>query len=158
MTARPDVPDTPDRTDAIARIGRHALCLVIRAHATVVPGRKGWCSCGHQARTISQREQHLADVLTDDPAAVAAIAAQWAERHPEALLTALTNAGVLRAKYAVREVNGDIWLDAHGIGPEARPGGLEHDHRDDAETICAGPPDEAVVGRLVTRWREVQQP
>lgn len=141
MTAHPDLPDTPDRTDAIARVLADAGPANLRV--------RYWNLYRDDADAI---------LATDDPAAVAAIAAQWAERHPEALLTALTNAGVLRAKYAVREVNGDIWLDAHGIGPEAKPGGLEHDHRDDAETICAGPPDEAVVGRLVTRWREVQQP
>ena len=72
MTARPDVPDTPDRTDAIARM-LSPLARELRLER-------------RQARNL---------LATDDPAAVAALAATLAERHPDALLTALTNAGVL---------------------------------------------------------------
>lgn len=118
MTARPDVPDTPDRIDAIARIIWN-------------DGRYGWHEAAEAAHSI---------LATDDPAAVDAQAATLAERHPDALLTALTNAGVLR-----REGHCDSARAAHAEG----------DYRvyacADFDAAC--PPD-----RLVTPWREVQQP
>ena len=80
MTARPDVPDTPDRTDAIA----HMLMACEQAHDEADSG--AWPETDDYARWL---------LATDDPAAVAALAATLAERHPDALLTALTNAGVL---------------------------------------------------------------
>lgn len=80
MTARPDVPDTPDRTDAIARV----LMAYEQAHDDADSG--AWPEVDDYARWI---------LATDDPAAVAALAANLAERHPDAVLTALTNAGVL---------------------------------------------------------------
>ena len=101
MNARPDVPDTPDRTDAIARM-LSPLARELRLER-------------RQARNL---------LATDDPAAVAALAANLAERHPDALLNALTNAGVLHGEMQV------------GYGS-----GIPAPRR-----------------RLVTPWREVQQP
>lgn len=88
MTARPDVPDTPDRTDAIARIVCPSEMHPEMPHDP------------HRAIACSWADTLVRLVLaTDDPAAVAALAATLAatlaERHPDALLTALTNAGVL---------------------------------------------------------------
>ena len=80
MTARPDVPDTPDRTDAIA----HMLMACEQAHDDADSG--AWPEMDDYARWI---------LATDDPAAVAALAATLAERHPEAVLTAGVEAGVL---------------------------------------------------------------
>lgn len=79
MNARPDVPDTPDRTDAIAR----ALCDCEGPHLNDTT-----CALAAQAS-----EQIL---TTDDPAAIAALAATLWERHPDAVLTAGVDAGVLR--------------------------------------------------------------
>lgn len=78
MTARPDVPDTPDRTDAVARY----LMACEQAHEEA--GAEAWPETDDYARWL---------LTTDDPAAVAALLATLAERHPDALLTALTNAG-----------------------------------------------------------------
>lgn len=90
MTARPDVPDTPDRADAIARVLHRAEdpdCQKVDAHLV-----------GYEHLTAAL-------LATDDPAAVAAIAAQWAEHHPDTLLDALTKAGVLQ---------GEMQLDPFG--------------------------------------------
>ena len=90
MTARPNVPDTPDRTDAIARVleGIH-VSIGYRDDA----GDDNWAD---GTLDMDERRTLIRAILaTDDPAAVAALAATLAERHPDALLTALTNAGVL---------------------------------------------------------------
>ena len=109
MNASPDVPDTPDRTDAIA----HMLMACEQAHDDADSG--AWPETDDYARWL---------LATDDPAAVAALAATLAERHPDALLDALTNAGVLHGEMQV------------GYGS-----GIPAPRR-----------------RLVTPWREVQQP
>ena len=78
-------------TDATARIGIWDCA----GHLA------GWCPL-HEA-SIGEDDEFCRGALnearailtTDDPAAVAALAATLAERHPDALLTALTNAGVL---------------------------------------------------------------
>lgn len=108
MTARPDVPDTPDRTDAIARVLWSAV------------------NDGAVALVVPARRQADALLATDDPAAVAALAATLAERHPDALLDALTNAGVLTAEHDTQQA----W----------------------------NRPPKYHAARLVTVWREVQQP
>ena len=81
---------TPDRTDAIARVleGIH-VSIGYRDDA----GDDNWAD---GTLDMDERRTLIRAILaTDDPAAVAAIAATLAERHPDALLTALTNAGVL---------------------------------------------------------------
>ena len=86
-----------DRTDATARIGIWDCA----GHLA------GWCPL-HEA-SIGEDDEFCRGALnearailtTDDPAAVAALAATLAERHPDALLTALTNAGVLHGEMQV---------------------------------------------------------
>ena len=83
--------DTPDRTDAIARVH------LWRCSGNLL----GWCplhegSIGEDDDLCSGvRAEARALLATDDPAAVAALAATLAERHPEAVLTAGVEAGVL---------------------------------------------------------------
>ena len=80
-----------DRTDATARIGIWDCA----GHLA------GWCPL-HEA-SIGEDDEFCRGALnearailtTDDPAAVAALAATLAERHPEAVLTAAVEAGVL---------------------------------------------------------------
>ena len=80
-----------DRTDATARIGIWDCA----GHLA------GWCPL-HEA-SIGEDDEFCRGALnearailtTDDPAAVAALAATLAERHPDALLTALHKSGWL---------------------------------------------------------------
>ena len=78
-----------DRSDAIARVACPSEMHPEMPHDP------------HRAIACSWADTLVRAVLaTDDPAAVAALAATLAERHPEALLTALTNAGVLTEERA----------------------------------------------------------
>lgn len=118
-------PAIPDRTDAVARV----LTAYEQDHEDA--GSEAWPEADDYARAI---------LTTDDPAAVAAIAATLAERHPEALLDALTNAGVLTAER--NSVTGPCGCTVH------------------SSAIGCGCKGEERWGkrRLVTVWREVQQP
>lgn len=71
---------TPDRTDAVARV------LTVYEQAHEESGAEAWPEADDYARAI---------LTTDDPAAVAAIAREWWERHPDQYLTVGRDAGVL---------------------------------------------------------------
>ena len=123
---------TPDRTDAIARVleGIH-VSIGYRDDA----GDDNWAD---GTLDMDERRTLIRAILaTDDPAAVAAIAATLAERHPDALLDALTDAGVLKE-------------DEHCA--EAHAAHAEGDYKvyacSDFGYPCPPP-------RLVTVWREV---
>lgn len=92
MTARPV---DPDRTDAVAR--------VLGGDDFDYP----WMSpIAAEAARLVPRRQADAILTTDDPAAVAAILAEYWQRHPQAVLDAGVNAGVLREVIAVRCAHG----------------------------------------------------
>lgn len=210
MTARPDVPDTPDRTDAIARcvfcaiaagdapatmvrpfeygvgifepIGPHApghvlviadrhttdatedplLTGFVFATASRYAAEVGPCniltSVGAAATQsvphlhvhvvprgpmdgLPERWPWLGTDTTDEPAAIAALAATLWERHPDAVLTAGANAGVLREDH--KDVCSDCGVDHGNMHPRE----------------CAIARGERVLWnplrRLVTDWREV---
>lgn len=77
-------------------------------------------------------------LTTDDPAAVAAIAAQWWEQHPDAVLAAGVAAGVLEAENNAVNLPCGCFVHINSLHPCG-------DER---------PPKR----RLVTPWREVEQP
>ena len=90
-------------------------------------------------RPTGEECETIARVLTtDDPAAVAAIAAQWWERHRDAVLDAGVAAGVLEAENNAVNLPCGCFVHINSLHPCG-------DER---------PPKR----RLVTVWREVEQP
>lgn len=113
MTARPNVPDTPDRTDAIARVleGIH-VSIGYRDDA----GDDNWAD-----GTLDMDERRTlirALLATDDPAAVAALAATLAERHPDAYTEAVLGADGVEA-LAQRLLR--VWRDRSADGVLSSP-------------------------------------
>lgn len=120
MTARPV---DPDRTDAIARIVREEV------KRYPVGERHSW----DPPTAWGATEYTIADAIltTDDPAAIAALAATLWERHPDALITGHTDA-ILAAL--------------------TRAGVIEEERRRTRHILSELP--DKIERRLVTPWRE----
>lgn len=113
MTARPV---DPDRTDAVAQVIQDAI-EGQPAHMTEHGPLRVFDLPRCYAFPMSERAAN-AILNTDDPAAVAALLATLAERHPDQYLTAGRDAGVLTDVGTSEDAQYLSGLHPRGVEPE----------------------------------------